>query len=387
MTSLNRAGLDRAGLDRARLDRAGLDIVQVNADRGIAPGSTKGAALHLRGLAAGMTACGHTVRTYSARSPEGAFPVAVHGLDELKNVTGKPIVYERYSLGHLGGLELARSLGVPFVLEVNAPLVSEAVTHRPETVAPNAAEIEAKLLAEADLVITVSTALTEWVGTLRSGLTKTIPNGFEPSWFPPVDRESVEALAAEPRLVFLGHPKPWHGAEVLVDLLIDLAELGHRPQLLVVGGGPGADTLVARAGELGVAEQVVVTGHTEPDRVAVHLATAAVGLAPYPRQEPFYFCPLKIIDYLAAGLPVVATRQGDIADLVQDAGLLVEPDDRGALAGAVAELLGDSERARTMGRAGRRRARAQMTWRQVAEQTEKAIFQLDHEALLTAGRS
>ncbi|MGH1489582.1 MAG: glycosyltransferase family 4 protein [Acidimicrobiales bacterium] len=362
----------------------GLDIVQVNADRGIAPGATKGAALHLRGVAAGLAACGHSLQTYSARLAEGPFPVPVKPLHELETVTEAAVVYERYSLGHLGGLELARSLDVPFVLEVNAPLVDEAIAHRPGTLPPNAADVEEKLLAEADLVITVSTALSEWVSTKRDGLIETIANGFEPSWFPPPNRAAAEAGGADQHIVFLGHPKPWHGAELLVDLLIDMAELGYRPQLLVVGGGPGADTLVARATELGVGQQIVVTGPTEPHRVAVHLATAAIGLAPYPRQDPFYFCPLKIVDYLAAGLPIVATRQGDIAELVQDAGLLVEPDDRAALATAVAELLGDRQRARTMGISGRRRALTEMTWRRVAEMTEQAILQLRHESLQAA---
>lgn len=345
------------------------DIVQVNADRGIAPGSTKGAALHLRGVAAGLTACGHSVVTYSDRRCEGRFPVVVRPLEELRAVTRATVVYERYSLAHKGGLELARALDVPFILEVNAPLFDEATRHRPATVPSGAAEIERELVAAADLVVTVSTGLTRWATKLRQGPVETIPNGFEPRWFPPSDGAGVLAN----RIVFLGHPKPWHGADDLVDLLGDLAALGHAPELLVVGGGPGAEALEARASELGFDGQVVVTGPVAPDQVAALLASGAVGLAPYPKQNPFYFCPLKIVDYLAAGMPVVTTRQGDIAELVGDAGLIIEPGDRMALAGAVAELLGDPERAATMGASGRRRAFATMTWRQVAERTAAAI--------------
>lgn len=364
---------------------SGFEIVQVNADRGIAPGGTKGASLHLRGVAAGLAACGHSIHTYSGRAPVGPFPVAVHPLDELASVGRATLVYERYSLGHRGGLEVARSLDVPFVLEVNAPLVDEAVAHRPGTLPPQAEEVEAELIAEADLVVTVSTALTRWATDRRTGHVETIPNGFEPSWFPPLDGAGTAGTAPDAdRIVFLGHPKPWHGANLLVDLLADLATRGLRPQLLIVGGGSGAEALLTQAAELGVEQQIVVTGDVEPDRVAVHLASASVALAPYPLQDPFYFCPLKIIDYLAAGLPVVSTDQGDIAELVRDAGLLVEPGDRTALADSVAELLGDPSRALAMGAAGRRRAFATMTWRQVGEQTEKAILQLPHRSIQAA---
>lgn len=346
-----------------------LEIVQVNADQGVAPGGTKGAALHLRGVAAGLTACGHSVVTYSRRQPEGRFPVAVRPLDELPMVTRAAVVYERYSLAHRGGLDQARMLDVPFVLEVNAPLVEEATEHRPATVPPDGAEIERELLAEADLVISVSSGLTRWLEQARQGPIETIPNGFEPRWFPP----SVGRSVAADRIVFLGHPKPWHGADNLAHLLVDLADLGHSPELLVIGGGAGAEALTERAGELGRRGQVVVTGPIAPSRVSAMLTTAAVGLAPYPMRDPFYFCPLKVIDYMAAGLPVVATGLGDIADIVGPGGVIVEPGDRLALAGAVGELLGDPLRAAAMGERGRRRAFATMTWQQVGRRTEAAI--------------
>ncbi len=359
-----------------------LDIVQINADRGIAPGGTKGAALHLRGVAVGLMACGHAVRTYSRRPAAGDFPVTVHPLDDLRHVTTATAVYERYSLGHRQGLDLARSLDVPFVLEVNAPLLDEANAHRPDTVPVGAAEIEEELVRSADLVITVSSALTRWATARRAGPVATIPNGFEPSWFPPIDQTD----RVPDRIAFLGHPKPWHGATVLVDLLVDLAAIGHRPELLIIGGGVGADEVVARAEQLGVGDQVSATGAVHPDRVSSHLATAALGIAPYPSQQPFYFCPLKIIDYLAAGLPVVATGQGDIPTLVGESGILVEPGDRGALVAAVAKLLDHPEQGRAMGLGGRRRAFATMTWRRVGEQTEGALRRLVNQPVAAVAR-
>ncbi len=351
-----------------------LTVVQICADRGIAPGSTKGAAQHLRGIAAGLLKLGHNVVTYAARQPEGPHAAEVRALDQLTSAlsTGPDVIYERYSLGHVDGLRLARRIGARFVLEVNAPLVAEASAHRPHTIEPHHLEVEQTLLREADLVISVSSVLQTWVKQHRSGPTATVRNGFEPAWFPQAATPPIEPL-----LVFIGHPKPWHGATRLADLLTGLADHGHRPRLRIIGGGPGADDVVARARRLGVAEQIEITGALPPAKATALLALATVGLAPYPRLEPFYFCPLKIIDYFAAGLPIVSTGQGDIADLVRDGGLLAEPDDDNGLVAAVARLLTNPTEAARMGQVNRRRAMATMTWDHAAAATAQAIAALD----------
>jgi glycosyltransferase involved in cell wall biosynthesis len=344
-------------------------FVQVCADRGIAPGATKGAAQHLRGIAAGLTTLGHEVTAATARTPEGPFPVEVRPLADLDALAARSdVVYERYSLGHTVGLDAARRNGAVFVLEVNAPLVDEARRHRPDTVTAEHTVAEARLLADADVVIVVSDALAEWARERRSGPVVVIPNGFEPAWF---------AEAATPdrsdTLVFLGHPKPWHGADRLVGLLGGLAARGHEPHLLVVGGGPSADDLRRLADGSGVGDRVEITGALPPAEASARLRDAAIGLAPYPPQDDFYFCPLKIVDYLAAGLPIVATRQGAVASLVGDAGIVVPADDEHAFVEAVAELLADPGRRARLGAAGRALAHASKTWDRAAAATVDAL--------------
>lgn len=349
---------------------SGLEILQLCADRGVAPGSTKGAALHLRGIAAGFSELGHNVTTFTERRPEGPFPTEVGWIEELRGLrrVSADVIYERYSLGHLRGLELARDSKVPFVLEVNAPLVDEATTHRPNTLGRRDRHIERELLGAADLVITVSHELTRWVRRHRSGPTVTVTNGFDPAWFtrPPKPQK-------EPTLVFLGHPKPWHGADRLPGLVAALADAGRSVRMLVIGAGDGAEHVIDVARTLGVADRITVTGAQAPQQAAAWLTTATIGLAPYPRIEPFYFCPLKVVDYLAAGLPIVSTRQGDIPSLVGNAGITVDPDDTDAFVSAIMTLLDAPSAAAAMGRAGRARAMATLRWRDAAERTIAAI--------------
>lgn len=362
-------------------------FLQICADPGIAPGSTKGAAQHLRGIAAGLGQLGHHVVTATARRAEGPFPAPLIDLGSVSPAmiaeTGIEVIYERYSLGHTGGLDLARATGRPFVLEVNAPLVAEATAHRPDTVSPGAAGIEVDLLAGADLVITVSTDLARWAAGHRpaGAPTMVLPNGFEPAWF---------TCPAQPELdgplVFLGHPKPWHGADRLPHLVAGLVTAGLDPELLIIGGGGGVEPILARAAALGVADRIEVTGALPPERATSLLSGASIGLAPYRRQDPFYFCPLKVIDYLAAGLPVVASDQGDIAALVGSAGLLVDPDDDRALVAATADLLADPDRRRLLGRSGRARAGAERSWIEVARSTVSAIEPIIGSAIHQARR-
>jgi len=89
-------------------------------------------------------------------------------------------------------------------------------------------------------------------------------------------------------------------------------------------------------------------------------------------RDSFYFSPLKVAEYLAAGLPVVASDQGDLREIVGDAGLLVPPNDSAALAAALTRLCQDPGLRQTLLAAARARAGA-LDWLQVAGRVEAII--------------
>ncbi len=81
-------------------------------------------------------------------------------------------------------------------------------------------------------------------------------------------------------------------------------------RLLIVGDGPEFEKLVADVTVRGLANATHFTGSVPSGEVAGLLAAMDVAVAPYPNLPQFYFSPLKVYEYMAGGLPVVASRIG-----------------------------------------------------------------------------
>src|SRR5262249_7297316 len=147
--------------------------------------------------------------------------------------------------------------------------------------------------------------------------------------------------------------KPWHGLEFLVDGFGKI--VAHRPDtaLLVVGEGPCLAELQTRVAHDRLERHVILTGRVPHADIPGYLAAMDVTVAPYTAQDGFYFSPLKVVESLAAGRPVVAPQLGQLTDLLQDdvTGLLYQAGDRKAFVERMLELLNDPLRLQIMGRA------------------------------------
>jgi glycosyltransferase involved in cell wall biosynthesis len=132
------------------------------------------------------------------------------------------------------------------------------------------------------------------------------------------------------------------------------AVLRHAPdaRLMLIGQGPQEERLRARARELGIADRVIFAGFQRE----AHAFVAAFDVAVTPSIEEGFG--LVALEAQALGVPVVASRVGGLPEIVLDGrtGLLVEPADASALAGAITRLLGDAELRRRMGEAAKREA-------------------------------
>lgn len=151
----------------------------------------------------------------------------------------------------------------------------------------------------------------------------------------------------------VGRLDPQKGFDVLLDALAALPDV----RLVLVGEGRSRANLEGRAARPDLAGRVTFAGWSED--VRAHLAAVDVVVLPS-RSEGF---PLTIVEAMLAGLPVVATRVGSVAEAVSEgeSGLLVDADDPGALAGALRTLVEDASLRRKLGARGREIAAAAFT--------------------------
>jgi glycosyltransferase involved in cell wall biosynthesis len=175
-----------------------------------------------------------------------------------------------------------------------------------------------------------------------------------------VDVERFAALppAQEPfqRVIYCGTVGLAQGVGTLIDAVTELKGGGIDLEFLIVGDGAEREELAARAHERGL-DNVRFTGRVPRDRVPELLGGAQIAVLSL-RDLPLFedALPSKLLEYMAAGRPVVASAAGDVARLLErsQGGLASRPGDAAALARAIRELAADPARAREMGDSGRR---------------------------------
>jgi glycosyltransferase involved in cell wall biosynthesis len=183
-------------------------------------------------------------------------------------------------------------------------------------------------------------------GTCRPERTVVIPNAVDVEAVPPARHDGNPPL-----VVSVGRLAAPKDAVTLVRALAALP--GGRFTGLIVGDGPDRPAVEEEVRRLGVQDTVELAGTR--DDVPELLARADVFVLSS-RSEG---APMSILEAMAAGLPVVATRVGGVDELVADGdtGMLVPPGDAAALSAALGLLIADPALRRRLGEAGRERVR------------------------------
>ena len=397
-----------------------MKILYLCADLGIPVLGRKGAAAHVRGLATALARAGHTVSLAAAslsKSPwekPAKFDLPLcqlrpssdiervflslksysEALETENSVPGEvrrilydrelaiqlrrrfekdppDFIYERASLYATAGVLLARKLNVPSIIELNSPLPIEQAAYRGAGLGDLAARAERWILSQSDAVVVVSNELREYAVSLGidPGRVRVVPNGADPNLFRPRPRQKNArarwGLRDGPVLGFVGGIRPWHGVQVLPPLLERLVPRHKDLRLVIAGDGPLRAELERNLNTKGLAQNVVWTKSLPHDEIAELIPHFDVALAPYSSlNHAFYFSPLKLYEYMACGVPVVAARTGQIAEVVRDGetGLLYPPDDVEALTRACDRLLDDPALRERMGQAAARAIRERYTW-------------------------
>lgn len=265
---------------------------------------------------------------------------------------GPDVIYERYNLFYLAGALLARRLGLPLLLEVNAPLAHERARFGNLKLHRLARWAEAYVWRAADRVLPVTDVLADHVRAVGvpEARIEVVPNGIDLHEFP---EPAPEPGAPKPSLVlgFVGFVRDWHGLDGVVRAI---AAFQGPPQvtLKVVGEGPARPGLEALAAALGISERVRFTGLAGRDAIPGLVAGFDIALQP---AAVAYASPLKVFEYMAAGRAIVAPDQPNLREVLvhEQTALLFDPTVKGAMWAAVERLVTDAALRQRLGRAAR----------------------------------
>ncbi len=250
------------------------------------------------------------------------------------------LVYERYSLWSSRALEFAKSLSIPSILEVNAPLIDEQREHRSLLNVDLAMETSRRAMNAAQSIVAVSSEVADYVERTfpeTSGRIHVVPNGVDVDRFSPVAERGADGSFV---IGFVGSLKPWHGIESLLEAFALVLRALPHARLCVVGDGPMRESLELAAETMGISEKVEWTGAILAEQVPEMVRRFDVAVAPYMNQSKFYFSPLKVFEYMACGCAVVASDVGQLRVLIDDGqnGMLFEPGNCEAMAYQILKL-------------------------------------------------
>lgn len=287
---------------------------------------------------------------------------------------GADLIHVHWSAGiGQAAANVAARLGLPLVAEVRFDLAGAMMS---ETVRIPLAGLERALrrhferhLRQAQAIIAASASLAAFLRSEFPGLSdrlSVVPNGVNHELFRPgpPDPQLRDKLGLKDKFVIgtTSNMLRYEGLDLLIRALVEVQRVLPHVQSLFVGAGSQCEHLQKLAHQLGV--RATFTGWVPAAQVPDYLRL--MDLFSVPRRNATitrHAGPIKLVEAMACGLPVVGSRLGDIATLLADGGgALGEPESVPALASALVTLCQQSETRREMGRRAHRYAVSELNW-------------------------
>lgn len=297
----------------------------------------------------------------------------------LREIERSPVdlIYQRYGRFTWAGVEASLRTGVPLFLEYNGSEVWIGKHWDMSGMIPLLERFERLNLNAAERIFVVSDV--ERRNLLRAGIAdeKIVvnPNGvdtdkFRPGIGGPSVRQELGITPQETLAGFVGTFGPWHGVLTLAEA-VTMLPTDSAVRFLLVGAGKFREEVERIIRAAGMERQVIFTGHVEHERVPALLDACDILLSPHVPLEDgsdFFGSPTKLFEYMAMGKGIVASRLGQIGDVLsdQETALLTEPGNARELADAILRLSRSPELRKRLGAAAREAAIDRHTWKRNA---------------------
>jgi glycosyltransferase involved in cell wall biosynthesis len=276
----------------------------------------------------------------------------------LRCLPAYDIVQERIGLYKMGVAMACRRLNLPYIVFFDSDEILEHDlfgTPIKGVLRWRAAQAIRYNLTTASAVVCVSelakTHLVSCWGVPRERI-EVFPNAVDVNRFYPRPEERDEVRSRlgagdNPLVVFVGSFFPYQDIRGLLDAYARVWVDCPQARLLLVGEGDQYAEMVKYASSLGLDGSITFTGFLPHSEIPSILSAADIAVAPYARisDENFLGSSMKLVEYMASGLAVIASDNGQINDVIKDGvnGLLVPAGDANALAQALIRLIQDPE--------------------------------------------
>ncbi|WP_157580092.1 glycosyltransferase family 4 protein [Rudanella lutea] len=295
------------------------------------------------------------------------------------------LIHAHFFMSGYVACQIKARLGIPFAITFHAlGEVRRQLQGTSDRFPADRFAIERQTILEADAVVALCPQDRQDMISLYGANPRTIvtiPNGFNPEQFYPVDKALARLMIGhdtpEPIILQLGRMVPRKGVDNVIRALGYMSRhYGIQARLLVVGGDsetpdptrtPEIGRLAHLADEEGISHQVTFTGSRKREELRYYYSAADVFVTT-PWYEPFGITPLES---MACGTPVVGSAVGGIKCTVLDneTGFLVPPNQPETLAAKLAVLIHSKQLRTLLGEEAIRHVGQYYTWQHVAGQT------------------
>jgi glycosyltransferase involved in cell wall biosynthesis len=231
------------------------------------------------------------------------------------------------------------------------------------------------VLKDADRIIVVSNKTREYVHKLGADWSKTsvIYNGVDIDYFHPVNKEKSRKKLGLPKnrkLIFSVRRLVYkNGLDTLIESIPYVARNHPNTLFVVAGKGPSKKLIEDRIKELGIEDNIKLTGFVPDELLPVYYDAADYFVLPSASGEGL---PLVLLEAMACGLPVIATTVGGTPEIINHMknGVLVPPRNPEAMATTMSELLLQDELGPSIGKEARRVIENRFTWEENLRQLQ-----------------
>ena len=279
-------------------------------------------------------------------------------------------------------LRVGRETGLPVIYEVRGFWEDAAVDHGTTTEGSLRYRLgrwlETRALRQADQVTAICNGLKQdMIGRgIAESRISLIPNAVDVERFTPITAPKLAlqaklGLAGHWVIGFCGSFYSYEGLDLLLDAMPALVKQLPQLRLLLVGGGPEDAALRAQVQRLGLQAFVIFTGRVPNAEVEDYYSLIDVLVFPRkPMRLTELVTPLKPLEAMAQGLPVLASDVGGHRELIRhgETGMLFRAGDAAALAEAVLALQRDPALVQRLKQQGRAYVIAERSWQRSVEQ-------------------